>query len=408
MENEIWKQIIIDEIPTIYEVSSLGNIKNIEKQKILKPNIISEYCNVTLYHNKKRIQQKIHRLVATAFIPNPENKPVVDHIDRNSMNNTLTNLRWASFSENNLNKKKNESIFHSNNRKIECTHSIKNEKHTFVSLREAHKWLFDNKLKPYIKDKGEIANAIHKNKPYCGYQWKYVEEPIHDEVWKNIPIQYTNGVEGYEISSFGRIKITSGRISYGTCHLSGYKNISIQKKSYRIHQLVGILFIPNPENKPYIDHINGEKSDNRIINLRWTTQKENVQNAYDNNQIKTRRVVQYDLEMNKIASFKHAKEAARQLNIDYVTINFCLNAYRDTRYAGGFVFKYEDDESENYKVVKKTHNIRVAQYDKNDNKINIFDSMKIAGETLNINPSLISMACNGKVNYAGGFKFRFE
>jgi hypothetical protein len=99
MEEE-WKEI--DSFPN-YQVSNFGNVRNIKTLKILKPILTGKgYPTVNL---KK--QFKVHRLVAQAFIPNPEEKKEVDHIDNNKINNHISNLRWATPSENCFNRKKN-------------------------------------------------------------------------------------------------------------------------------------------------------------------------------------------------------------------------------------------------------------------------------------------------------------
>jgi len=68
------------------------------------------YVCVGLSHNSKSYQKTVHRLLALTFIPNPENKPCVDHIDRDRTNNNLDNLRWATIQENNNNKTQNSYI----------------------------------------------------------------------------------------------------------------------------------------------------------------------------------------------------------------------------------------------------------------------------------------------------------
>jgi hypothetical protein len=85
-----------------YEVSNMGNVRR--DGKVLK-SIISNngYMIIGLYTNSTCKTKTIHKLVALAFIPNPDNKLTIDHIDRNKLNNRVENLRWATYSEQNIN-----------------------------------------------------------------------------------------------------------------------------------------------------------------------------------------------------------------------------------------------------------------------------------------------------------------
>lgn len=104
MEEE-WRGIIYnkEDISNFYEISNLGRIRNARTKRILKQN--SNYKGYNLYvgtlGSKKRVKGiVIHRAVAETFIPNPENKPQVNHIDGNKGNNCVSNLEWVTAKEN--------------------------------------------------------------------------------------------------------------------------------------------------------------------------------------------------------------------------------------------------------------------------------------------------------------------
>ena len=123
---EIWSKI--KDYPN-YEVSSLGRVMNIKTGRILKPKLSHKgYLRIGLYNNEGFRQLRVHRLVAEAFILNPENLETVDHIDGNKLNNNVDNLQWMSNADN---------VRKANNKQVSQYYKNGEFIATYVSILEA-------------------------------------------------------------------------------------------------------------------------------------------------------------------------------------------------------------------------------------------------------------------------------
>ena len=100
---EIWKEF------GSYQVSSWGNVKGKFGRLLKYEKRRDGYLRIVIYEDKTRKTISIHRLVALCFLDNPDNKPCVDHIDRNIINNKVENLRWCSRQQNQMNRDKQKN-----------------------------------------------------------------------------------------------------------------------------------------------------------------------------------------------------------------------------------------------------------------------------------------------------------
>lgn len=188
------------------------------------------------------------------------------------------------------------------------------------------------------------------------------DDYMNKEIWKDI-----KGFEKrYQVSNLGRIKSLSKFINNNPKSKSigfyskerilnffdnkkGYQLVKLYKdnKHYtiKVHRLVAEAFISNPNNLPQVNHIDGNKKNNRVDNLEWCTAKENQVHAWKNNLIKKRigkenklskKVNQYDLQGNYIKTWNCVEEARKVLHIS--NISSVCNGKRNK--AGGFIWRY--------------------------------------------------------------------
>ena len=245
------------------------------------------YRYYRLSSNGKKKMFYAHRLVAEHFIDNPNDLPVVNHKDGNKLNNNIDNLEWTTYSQNSL-------------------HAHKEE---LISSR---------------------GNTI-----------KY-DQSFDNEEWVDIP-----GYEGlYRVSKSGKVHGVKRNHILRPSLTCGYNKVRLSKdgkvKDYILYKLVYLTFnhLDSVPKGYLIDHIDGDKQNDSLDNLRLVTPSENVRAAYytqkTNSSIKA--VNQFDKQGNFIATFPSCSEAARQLNLDSSTISKVCRGINKTH--GGFIFKY--------------------------------------------------------------------
>lgn len=236
------------------------------------------------------------------------------------------------------------------------------------------------------------------------------------EVWKDI-----EGYEGlYQVSNLGRIKslcregcflgVFYNRKGYARCRL--YKDG--KGRNFRVHRLVAMTFIPNPDNKPEVNHIDGNKRNNCVTNLEWVTSSENHVHAYVTGLRKRRGngVLQYDLEGNFIAEFPGITEAARVIGKPSLrsSIGKCCNGDRIT--TGNFIWRFKDREILKHIDVDLEPSFMhpVLQYDLEGNFLAEFPSITNAAVSLG-KPSVrasITKCCLGKNKTSLGYVWKYK
>ncbi len=412
---EEWR--VIHDFPN-YSVSNFGNVKNNKTNNLFRLKTKNGYQNVTLINNLIKKNFRVHRLVALEFIPNPENKPEVNHLDKNKLNNNINNLEWNTHLEN-CQHKSIGLIYKSNRNKPIYRLDKNSEKvlETYNSIEDAGIWALNNNLTITAHNgRNSIGNCLNglSNSAY-GYRWKYVENnDLENEEWKEINLTKLFGEnhgcdKTYFVSNLGRFKNSYGIIMDNyKLNENGYIRVYINNKTFGLHRLVAFTFLENPENKETVNHKDGNKLNNCVNNLEFATNKEQqihkFQIGLGNNF--TRKIIQYDLEMNKINEFKSIADASKKLNIGKSGINACC--LNKQKHSGGYIFKYLEDTN-NYEKVIINKNIgrKVGQYDLEMNLIKIHNSISDAGRYVNMHKNNIWGVINNFRKTSGGFIWKY-
>jgi len=253
---------------------------------------------------------------------------------------------------------------------------------------------------------------------------------MENEIWVKILLENGECL----ISNLGRIKrgdivvnckaggkrIYPSKIINQYINSNGYSKVLLYKKIYAVHRLVALAFIPNPENKRAVNHINGVKSDNKVQNLEWVTDKENTQHSYDKLNRKpadflfrrgekhrdAKKIVQYELDGTFVKVWGSIIDAANSLgHKSYRNISECVRNKSKSAY--GYLWKLYDGNLSNiepYKCKSKS----VIQFDLHKCFIKKWVSVTMAAKALNINLKSINNCCKKIQLTAGGFKWEYK
>lgn len=272
-----YKYIYINGDKTYYKIYENGQVESEKTGHFYKGTIRNGYRWFDLRYNNKKYSRSQHRLLAEAFIENPENLEYVNHKDGNKLNNQLSNLEWVTASTNNL----------------------KENRH------------------PSGIDHGD----------YNIYEGT--------EEWK--PFRNTR----YLVSNWGRVKNSqTNKLLKGKITSAGYREFCLridgQRKSFRAHRIAYEVWISKDIN--IINHKDGNKLNNHISNLESVSNSENVMKAIYETRVKTfPKTAQYDLEGNLIKVYENNADAARAMGVKTQSI-FC--AIKKGYKSCGYIWKH--------------------------------------------------------------------
>lgn len=333
MSEEIWKEV--KDYPG-YFVSNKARVKSTKRKNEIFVSLVprSSYLCVSLYDmNGDNKLHQIHRLVAGAFLDNPNNLPIVDHIDRNKDNNKLENLRWVNASDSCKNTTKKV--------KKVCQYDNKNN---LIKEWES----IDEIIKSDISyNRNTIINACSKNIKCYGYIWKYSEnkkkiEIEDDEIFKEIGMYKGYDFSNYEVSNYGNIQSShTDKLRSISISSSGYPRMTLTDKitkkrvTYDIHVIVATLFLDNPNNYGYVNHKDENKKNNHVDNLEWINQMNNLIHS------RGTRIAKVDIKTgNVLKVYNSLSEANQDMGKQGTEISICCRGKDNRQTVYGYKWKY--------------------------------------------------------------------
>lgn len=307
MEEEVWKHLSSIGYSN-YEISNIGNLRNRMSERKFNPNPTKAgYIRVSLKNDKGKITSNyLHILVATIFIPNPDNLKIVDHINREKLDNNYKNLRWVTQKQNMNNKTSSFDV------KGICIYQLDINENILKKWNSIKSAAINFNVRP--KD---IKNALIKRELCSSFSWRLCDEIdiIENEIWKEFPSN-----REYFVSNLGRIKPPNNYITKGS-DKGEYMRLGIFIEGIRmmkgVHCVVAETFLIKIKDKTIVNHKDGDKKNNRIDNLEYVNNQENSIHANINKLIKKRTVsvTQFDLDNNIIEKFNSIVSATQKTGI---------------------------------------------------------------------------------------------
>lgn len=270
-----------------YIIYENGKIYSIKMKKFLKAEPANDgYISYELTNKKDKGGKKVHRLIAKHFLNDYDNDKLVDHIDRNKLNNHVNNLRMASHSENGINKSikkggssKYKGVCLSKEKWVaDCagihigTYSSEEEAAQAYD-KEALAMFGKFALLNFLED-GRINPDLYEKEEKKEIEQPLLDNSIEYKILEEYPKYkiYRNGVVQKLDNKIIKLSINNNYICLSLI------NINDRKSSVRLHRLLALAFIPNPDNKPIVDHIDNNTLNYKLKNLRWATSAENNRN----------------------------------------------------------------------------------------------------------------------------------
>ncbi len=332
---------------SMYLIYNDGRIYSKNVNRFVKPSNSNGYLAISIVSKEKgKITRRIHRLIALHFVENanPTIFNVVDHIDGNKNNNHYLNLRWTSHKGNKINAIKN-GVKSGNTKKIKIYDDNKILIGTYDSFAEASRKIAISTRTIYKSVKNQcVVSSIKGLRYYCECE-NYTNKIDPPEDGRQIP----NFSDNYIVTPNGQIwsKFKMGFLNLET-NKDGYKRVGLKhkkrKEKFSVHRLVAKLFIPNNDTKKIqVNHRDGDKSNNNVSNLEWTTPSENSLHKINLHSKLCRPVLQLDPETSEVIKRHNSiNDAAKETGMHFTSIGNCVRGLRKT--SAGFKWCYENEE----------------------------------------------------------------
>jgi hypothetical protein len=447
----------------------------------------------------KQKRHAVHVSVARALIPNPNDLPVVNHIDGDKSNNRQSNLEWVSHKRS-VQHAFETGLIKSYVRPVVQADADGNLIAEFQSIKEASKatgissstisavcigrknqrfaggsvWYFKEnyvsgkKVRKFGNCKtvlqftidgdfvqefesakaaslhvdckeSALASACRGDQDTCmGFTWKYQDGKtqgriqddqmvVSTEDWA-VLVDYPN----YKISRDGQIfstytkRVLKCAITENeriVCSLK-HKNENKAKRLY-VHRLVAMAYLPNPDNHPKVNHLDGNPLNNHVDNLEWASYSRDSQHAYDTGLNPNKKaIIQYGRDGTEIHKFTSTAEAARSINGSKSAITLALTG--KTKTSGGFIWRRVGDDTPVKPIPERIYRAKpqppkktpskttnrnrkaVIRSDLEGNFLEEYESLKQAADTSGANIGSIARSCKGTLRQTQGFLWSFK